>query len=32
MTDAYDDKLRSRLAEIRAAAGVPHSQVSMEVL
>jgi len=30
--DAYDDKLRSRLAEIRASAGVPHSQISMEVL
>lgn len=27
-----DDKLRSRLAEIRAAAGVPHAQVSLEVL
>lgn len=30
--DALDDKVRSRLAEIRAAAGVPHSQISMEVL
>ena len=32
MADVYDDKVRSRLAEIRASAGVPHSQVSMEVL
>jgi hypothetical protein len=32
MTDVYDDKLRSRLAEIMAAAGVPHSQISLEVL
>jgi hypothetical protein len=31
-TDVLDDKVRSRLAEIRAAAGVPHAQVSMEVL
>lgn len=30
--DVLDDKVRSRLAEIRAAAGVPHAQVSMEVL
>lgn len=30
--DAYDERLRSRLAEIRASAGVPHAQVSMEVL
>jgi hypothetical protein len=30
--DALDDKVRSRLAEIRAAAGVPHSQISLEVL
>jgi hypothetical protein len=30
--DAYDDKLRTRLAEIRASAGVPHSQISLEVL
>ena len=30
--DTLDDKVRSRLAEIRAAAGVPHSQISMEVL
>lgn len=30
--DAYDDKLRSRLAEIRASAGVPHAQISVEVL
>lgn len=28
----HDDKVRTRLAEIRAAAGVPHSQISMEVL
>ncbi|MGX9924135.1 hypothetical protein ACWIG4_30275 [Streptomyces sp. NPDC002248] len=27
-----DDRLRTRLAEIRAAAGVPHAQVSLEVL
>lgn len=27
-----DDRLRGRLAEIRAAAGVPHAQVSLEVL
>lgn len=31
-TDVLDDKVRARLAEIRAAAGVPHAQVSMEVL
>lgn len=30
--DLMDDKLRTRLAEIRASAGVPHAQVSMEVL
>lgn len=30
--DQYDDKVRTRLAEIRSAAGVPHSQISMEVL
>lgn len=30
--DALDDKVRSRLAEIRAAAGVPHAQVSLDVL
>lgn len=30
--DALDDKVRARLAEIRAAAGVPHSQISLEVL
>lgn len=30
--DALDDKVRTRLAEIRAAAGVPHSQISLEVL
>lgn len=30
--DPLDDKVRTRLAEIRAAAGVPHSQVSLEVL
>lgn len=27
-----DDKLRVRLAEIRASAGVPHSQLALEVL
>lgn len=27
-----DDRLRGRLAEIRAAAGVPHAQISLEVL
>lgn len=27
-----DDSVRARLAEIRASAGVPHSQISMEVL
>lgn len=30
--DQLDDKVRTRLAEIRAAAGVPHSQISLEVL
>lgn len=30
--DALDDKVRARLAEIRAAAGVPHAQVSLDVL
>lgn len=30
--DALDDKVRARLAEIRAAAGVAESQVTMEVL
>lgn len=30
--DPLDDKVRSRLAEIRAAAGVPHSQIALEVL
>jgi len=30
--DQLDDKLRTRLAEIRAAAGVPHAQISLEVL
>lgn len=30
--DQYDDKVRTRLAEIQAAAGVPHSQISLEVL
>jgi hypothetical protein len=30
--DHLDDKVRTRLAEIRAAAGVPHSQISLEVL
>lgn len=32
MPSPNDDSVRSRLAEIRAAAGVPHSQISMEVL
>lgn len=32
MSSANDDKVRARIAEIRAAAGVPHAQVSMEVL
>jgi len=32
VSDALDDKLRTRLAEIRAAAGVPHAQISLEVL
>lgn len=27
-----DDRLRARLAEIRSAAGVPHAQISLEVL
>lgn len=27
-----DDRLRTRLAEIRAAAGVPHAQLSLDVL
>lgn len=27
-----DDRLRARLAEIRAAAGVPHAQLSLDVL
>lgn len=31
-TDTLDDKVRTRLAEIRAAAGVPHAQVSLDVL
>lgn len=30
--DPLDDKLRTRLAEIRASAGVPHAQVSLDVL
>lgn len=30
--DAWDDKVRTRLAEIRASAGVPHAQVSLDVL
>lgn len=30
--DQLDDKLRTRLAEIRASAGVPHAQISLEVL
>jgi len=30
--DALDDKVRTRLAEIRASAGVPHSQVALDVL
>lgn len=32
MTEVLDDRLRSRLAEIRASAGVPHAQISLEVL
>lgn len=32
MTDALDDKVRTRLAEIRASAGVPHAQISLDVL
>lgn len=32
MSELLDDKVRARLAEIRAAAGVPHSQISLEVL
>lgn len=32
MSDALEDKVRTRLAEIRAAAGVPHAQISLEVL
>lgn len=31
-SSVHDDKVRQRLAEIRAAAGVPHSQISLEVL
>jgi hypothetical protein len=30
--DALDDRVRTRLAEIRASAGVPHSQLSLDVL
>ncbi len=30
--DVLDDKVRARLAEIRAAAGVPHAQITLEVL
>lgn len=30
--DILDDKVRARLAEIRASAGVPHAQVSLDVL
>lgn len=30
--DILDDKVRTRLAEIIAAAGVPHSQIALEVL
>lgn len=30
--DILDDKVRARLAEIQAAAGVPHAQISLEVL
>lgn len=30
--DGLDDRLRTRLAEIRSAAGVPHSQVALECL
>ena len=32
MAENVEDKVRSRLAEIRAAAGVPHAQISLEVL
>lgn len=32
MNSQHDDAVRSRIAEIRAAAGVPHAQVSMEVM
>ncbi len=31
-TDALDDAVRRRLAEIMAAAGVPHAQIALEVL
>lgn len=30
--DHLDDKVRARLAEIRASAGVPHAQITLEVL
>lgn len=30
--DQLDDKVRARLAEIRASAGVPHAQVALDVL
>jgi hypothetical protein len=30
--DMIDDKVRARLAEIRASAGVPHAQITLEVL
>lgn len=30
--DALDDKVRSRLAQIRASAGVPHAQIALDVL
>lgn len=32
MTENVEEKVRSRLAEIMAAAGVPHSRISLEVL
>lgn len=30
--DALDDKVRTRLAQIRASAGVPHAQIALDVL
>ncbi len=32
MAENVEDKVRSRVAEIRAAAGVPHAQIALEVL